>query len=116
MSCAVGTYGASMKHALSLRGRSGSAPPNSEAPLLSAPMWLRSRRANSRVAAVGLGVAIPLALRLDAAARQWRDNKRFGGPPMEDAFTPIGRVIDAMVLVGLGGVLVVPGALLLLLS
>jgi hypothetical protein len=65
---------------------------------------------------VVLGVAAPLAVALHGAIDTARENRRHGGPPMEDAFGPSALMIDLYLLVCLGLVFAVPGVVLLILG
>ncbi len=64
---------------------------------------------------IALGVVVPVALLLYGVISERLENRRYG-PPMEDAFTPVARVIDLVLLAYLGLAFILPGALLLLLA
>jgi hypothetical protein len=65
---------------------------------------------------VALAVLVPTGWWLASFVETQRANRRYGGPPMEDAFTPVARLIDGLLLLAVFAVLAVPGALLLLLG
>jgi hypothetical protein len=65
---------------------------------------------------VALGVLVPTGWWLVSFVVTQRDNRRYGGPPMEDAFTPAARLMDGLLLLAVFAVLAAPGALLLLLA
>ena len=62
------------------------------------------------------GFVVPLGLWLHSAIDQRREDRRFGGPPLEDAFGPAARFIDTVLLLLVGAVFWIPGGLLVWLS
>ena len=65
---------------------------------------------------LGLGVALPVGVAILSRIDRIREDRKHGGPPMEDAFGPIADAIDTGLLILLGLVLVVPGLILVLLG